>query len=275
MKNNITPLLSVVIASFNEPPAVLVESLRSVQAQSVTDFECVVIDDSTNPESANSCRAFCEADSRFVYIHQAERLGLSKSLNVGLQVARGRFIARFDADDVNTPDRFQHQLKYLEQHTDVDVVGSNIEIMDEKGITIGFRDYPEHHASIARGMHLTATLANPTTMFRREAYDRMGGYNPEFKFAEDLELWLRWINGGVKFANIQKYLIRYRKQDARRNSTHWRLNLKARTMNFQCDYLPSRVLGILIVAIWIALPAWLQTAIFKRVLLRKVKKTIA
>jgi glycosyltransferase involved in cell wall biosynthesis len=269
------PLLSVVIASFNEPPAVLLESLRSVQAQSLTDFECFVVDDSTKSESADACRAFCEADSRFVYIHPPERLGLSKSLNVGLQATRGRFIARFDADDVNTPDRFQHQMAFLEQHPDVDVVGSNIEITDEKGKTIAFREYPELHTAIARGMHLTATLANPTTMFRREAYDRMGGYNPEFKFAEDLELWLRWINGGVRFANIQKYLIRYRKQDARRNSTHWRLNLKARTMNFRWDYLPTRVLGIAIVAIWIVLPSWLQAAIFNLALIRKVKQAIA
>ena len=269
------PLLSVVIASFNEPPAVLLESLRSVQAQSLTDFECIVVDDSTKSESADACRAFCEADSRFVYIHPPERLGLSKSLNVGLQATRGRFIARFDADDVNTPDRFQHQMAFLEQHPDVDVVGSNIEITDEKGKTIAFREYPELHTAIARGMHLTATLANPTTMFRREAYDRMGGYNPEFKFAEDLELWLRWINGGVRFANIQKYLIRYRKQDARRNSTHWRLNLKARTMNFRWDYLPTRVLGIAIVAIWIVLPSWLQAAIFNLALIRKVKQAIA
>lgn len=270
-----SPLLSVVIASFNEPPSVLFESLRSVQAQSFTDFECIVVDDSTKSESADACRAFCEADSRFKYIHPPERLGLSKSLNAGLLAARGRFIARFDADDVNCADRFQHQLAFLEQHPDVDVVGSNIEITDEKGRTIAFREYPENHASIARGMHMTATLANPTTMFRREAYERMGGYNPEFKFSEDLELWLRWINGGVRFANIQKYLIRYRKQDARRNSTHWRLNLKARMLNFRLDYLPTRLLGIAIVAIWIALPSWLQAAIFNLALLRKAKKEIA
>jgi glycosyltransferase involved in cell wall biosynthesis len=241
----------------------------------LTDFECIVVDDSTRSESADACRAFCEADSRFVYIHPPQRLGLSKSLNVGLQAARGRFIARFDADDVNTPDRFRRQMDFLEQHPDVDVVGSNIEITDEKGRTIAFREYPEHHAGIARGMHLTATLANPTTMFRREAYDRMGGYNPDFKFAEDLELWLRWINGGVRFANIQEYLIRYRKQDARRNSTHWRLNLKARTMNFHWSYLPSRVLGIAIVAIWIAMPSRLQAAIFNLALLRKAQKVAA
>jgi glycosyltransferase involved in cell wall biosynthesis len=275
MITNNAPLLSVVIASFNEPPAVLLESLRSVQAQSLTDFECIVVDDSTKFESADACRAFCEEDSRFVYIHPPERLGLSKSLNVGLRTARGRFIARFDADDVNMSDRFKEQLLFLEQHPDVDVVGSNIEITDETGKTIAFREYPEHHTAIARGMHLTATLANPTTIFRREAYERMGGYNPEFTFAEDLELWLRWINGGVKFANIQKYLIRYRKQDARRNSTHWRLNLKARMMNYRWDNLPSRLLGIAIVAIWIALPSRLQVAIFNLALLRKVKKVIA
>lgn len=274
MKNHNTPLLSVVMASFNEPPDVLIESLLSVQAQSFVDFECIVVDDSTKSESADACRAFCEADSRFFYIHTAERLGLSKSLNVGLRAARGRFIVRFDADDVNMPDRFQYQLAFLEQHPDIDVVGSNIEITDEKGKTIAFREYPEHHDAIARGMHLTATLANPTTMFRREAYDRMGGYNPDFKFAEDLELWLRWINGGIRFANIHKYTIRYRKQDARRNSTHWQFNLKARTMNFSWHYLPTRVLGIVIVAIWIVVPSWLQAAIFNLALLRKVKKEI-
>jgi hypothetical protein len=119
-------------------------------------------------------------------------------------------------------------------------------------------------------MNFTSGLANPATMFRRESYDRMGGYNLDFKFAEDLELWLRWINGGLKFANIQEYLIRYRKQDARRNRTHWRFNLRARMLNLHWSYLATRVLGIVIVAIWIAIPSRLQNVIFNVTLLRKV-----
>lgn len=266
------PLLSVVIASFNESIDVLIEALDSVRAQSFKDFECIVVDDSTDLESAEACRAFCEEDSRFIYIHPSERLGLSRSLNLGLGMVRGRFIARFDADDVCLPFRFERQLAFLHEHPHIDVVGSNIEISDEAGRVIAFRKYPQRHETIVRRMHLTATLANPTVMLRRGSYDRLGGYNPEFTFAEDLELWLRWANGGTKFANIQENLVRYRKQDARRNRSHWILNLRARLINFDLSHILTRILGIMAVAFWLVIPSRVQAVAFQAAMLIKVEE---
>jgi glycosyltransferase involved in cell wall biosynthesis len=267
------PFLSVVVPVFNEDPLLMIEALRSIQRQSFSDFECIVVDDSSSHNATDVCRSFCMNDSRFKYIHSGVRLGLPASLNAGLKLSRGRYIARFDADDINLLSRFEKQIMFLNQNTEIDVVGSNIEIIDEIGGTIAFRNYPESHSGITRGMHFTMTLANPTTMFRRELYDRLGGYNLSFKFSEDLELWLRWMNGGAKFANIQEYLVRYRKQDARRNSLHWRFNLRARILNFRWSHLLLRVLGIFIITIWIATPSRLRGVIFNVSLLQKTKVT--
>lgn len=266
------PLLSVVIASFNESIDVLTEALDSVRGQSFEDFECIVVDDSTDLESAEACRAFCQEDSRFIYIHPSERLGLSRSLNLGLGLAQGQFIARFDADDVCLPFRFERQLAFLHEYPHIDVVGSNIEISDEAGRVIAFRKYPQRHETIVRQMHLTATLANPTVMLRRGSYDRLGGYNPKFTFAEDLELWLRWANGGTKFANIQENLVRYRKQDACRNRSHWMQNLRARLINFDISHILTRILGIMAVAVWLVIPSRFQAVAFQAAMLIKVEE---
>src|SRR5947207_12286309 len=189
-----TPRVTLIVPSFNEDPAVVGASLASVRAQTMGDFECIVIDESTDPRLADACRACCEADSRFVYVHPEQRLGLSRSLNLGLSQARGELVARFDSDDLCAPDRLAQQVAFLDANPQVGVVGGALEIMDESEATLAYRRYPATHRDIARGMQMTTTLAHPTVMFRRRLFELHGGYNPEFRFSEHPDMWLRWLN---------------------------------------------------------------------------------
>jgi GT2 family glycosyltransferase len=261
--------VSVVVPAFNETPDVVRASLESLRAQSFTDFECIVIDESTLAERARACREVCEEDPRFVYVHPAQRLGLSRSLNLGIERARGEFIARFDSDDVCVPDRLARQVAFLELHGHVGIVGGGLEIIDEEGRTLAFRDYPLPHAEIARGMHTTTAVAHPTVMFRHRLAALHGVYNPEFRYSEDLDLWLRWMNAGVVFANLPGVLVRYRQKHTRRSPQHWRYNLRARTRNFAAQHLLRRVLGIGGIAVWIALPSSVQETVFRSLVLRR------
>lgn len=264
-----SPRVSVVVPAFNEAPDVVRASLGSLCRQTFPDFECIVVDESTDAGRAQACRRLCEEDARFVYVHPPQRVGLAGSLNLGIARARGEFVARFDSDDVCEPDRLQRQVSFLDAHPEAGIVGGGLEIMDEEGRTLAFRDYPLAHDDICRGMQMTTTLAHPTVMFRRALAVRHGAYDPGFRYSEDLDLWLRWMNAGVVFANLPGVLVRYRQKHTRRSPKHWRYNLKARMRNFAADHLLRRVAGIGGVAVWIALPAPVQELVFRMLLLRR------
>ncbi|QEL57711.1 glycosyltransferase [Chromobacterium paludis] len=266
---DLTPRISIVVPTFNEAPHIIRASLESIQRQTFTDYECIVVDESTQPELAEYCRVVCSEDSRFVYIHPNERLGLAKSLNLAISMSRGNLIARFDSDDICISDRLALQVAFLDAHPEVSLVGGALEIINSEGNTLAHRLYPESSSDIAKGMQVTNTIAHPTVMFRKEVFERYGGYNGDYRFSEDLELWLRWLNAGLKFANLQKVLVQYRQDSTCRNQKHWRYNLKARISNFCIRYLIIRILGIAAIAFWAVLPNPVQEFFFKLLILQR------
>jgi glycosyltransferase involved in cell wall biosynthesis len=263
-----TPRVSLIVPCFNEPPDVLRASLASLRGQSFADFECIIVDESTSDESAQTCRNLCELDGRFVYLHPEQRLGLARSLNLGLEHSKGEFVARFDSDDICMPDRLSTQVSFLDANPTVSVLGGGLEIIDDSGRSVAFREYPARHDEIARGMQLTNSMAHPTVMFRRSITVEHGAYDPSFAFSEDLELWLRWINRGVVFANVPEVLVRYRQQVTRRSKKHWKFNLRARVKNFKASHLSRRLLGILLIGLWTSLPARVQEGAFRFLMFR-------
>lgn len=261
------PAVSIIVPCFNEPPDVLQKSLSSVAAQTFGNFECIVIDESTDPVRAEACRTFCDSDARFIYVRPSKRLGLSASLNLALEMAKADWVARFDSDDVCTPDRLQDQMQYLASHPDVDVLGGGLEIIDEAGNFLALRSYPAAHEMIARRLQLTTAIAHPTVIYRRDLVARSGGYDISFRFAEDLDLWLRLLNQGACFANLPQTLVYYRQQQTSRQTQHWQFNLKARLKNFNTQYLGYRLFGIAAVLVWRFVPQSLQKLVFRRLLL--------
>jgi glycosyltransferase involved in cell wall biosynthesis len=267
--NPVVPRVTVVMPSFNEPTDVLRQSLDSMAAQTMGDFECIVVDESSQPNTAAVCRMLCERDARFRYIHPDTRIGLAASLNLGLSMARAPLIARFDADDICLPHRLERQVAFLEAHPDVDVLGGGLEIFTAEAGTIAIRDYPVDPDVIERRFQITTPIAHPTVMMRKSVLDRFGGYDPSFRFAEDLDLWLRLLNNGVRFSNLPEVLVRYRQQATARDSQHWKFNLRARVRNFSHIQLPMRLWGVLAIAVWRVIPQPIQEQIFCRLILRK------
>lgn len=267
--NSVVPRITIVMPSFNEPADVLRESLDSVAAQTMGDFECLVIDESSQPEAAAACRMLCERDGRFRYVHPETRIGLAGSLNLGVSMARAPLIARFDADDICLPYRLERQVAFLDAHPDVDVLGGGLEIFTAEAGTIAIRDYPVDPDVIERRFQTTTPIAHPTVMMRKSVLDRFGGYDPSFRFAEDLDLWLRLLNHGVRFSNLPEVLVRYRQQSTARNPQHWKFNLRARTRNFSHSQFTLRVWGMLAIAAWRIIPKPIQKQVFRRLLLRK------
>ena len=265
-----TPIVTCLVPCFNEPPNILRESLGSLATQTLRDFECIVIDESSNEDTSLACASFCLSDPRFIYIRPSARLGLAGSLNLGIENAKSELIARFDSDDICQPERLELQVEFLRQHPDIDVVGSAMIIIDEMGRRIGYRDYPLSHSDIVKRFIFTNAMAHPATMFRRSILENsVVRYDETFKYAEDLEFWLRLLNNGAKFANLPSTLVRYRQQITYRNRENWTFNAKARRKNLTRPYLFKKIIAILGITVWAYLPKEVQQFFFKLIQFRK------
>jgi glycosyltransferase involved in cell wall biosynthesis len=264
------PKISCIVPCFNEDSEVLRKSLVSIANQTYENFECIVVDESTNAKTAVLCRELCELDSRFYYVRPEQRLGLAGSLNLGIQRAKGEFIARFDSDDICCHDRFALQAQFLNQNSDIGIVGSSLEIIDNNDLPVGIRAYPTEHYSIEKKFIFSNGMAHPTVMFRKSLLSIVGGaYDPTFRYAEDLEFWLRLLNSNIKFANLPECLVKYRQQYTNRSGDHWKYNIKARVKNFSDPFRFRKVIGILGIVLWMCVPKQPQRFIFNAIQLRK------
>lgn len=202
------PSVSIVVPVFMPHPVYFRQAIESVLNQTFTDLELIVVED----PSASSGQTLLEgiADPRLKYLLNAERTSLPRQHNRALSEARGRFICRFDADDICEPQRVERQLAFLQSHPDIDVVGSFLTVIDEQASVVGGRRYPTRHEDIVSSMRRFNPIANSTVMFRREIYQRFGGWRDSVLPAQDYEWYSRLAAGGARFANLDEPLVRYR-----------------------------------------------------------------
>lgn len=182
--------------------------LGSVLRQSCGDFEFVIIDHESSDGSTAVLAAAAAGDRRIV----CERMvggSLGDALNRGLSIAAGRYIARMDADDVCLPDRLAKQMRYLESHPEIALVGSAIEFIDDNDSVLGKSVPPSQPEVIASGLLGHNPMMHPTVMARRDALAAVGGYRPQYLYCEDYDLWLR-LAERYALANLPDVLVRYR-----------------------------------------------------------------
>lgn len=222
--------VSVAFATYKERPEYLRESLVSVLRQTYTNFEILI---SVEPDDPNRLllQEFAHQDERVKLIYSDFKLGLSGSLNNSIKHAAGEFISRMDSDDVAEYTRFEKQVAFLNANPAVDLVGSAIKIIDEKGAVYASRSYPPMHRQILRRFIFSCGLAHPSIMLRKTVFLDQGLYDSNFKYSEDIELWLRFLAGGKVFANLGEPLLWYRVSRSApmiRSREHWSFNLEAR-----------------------------------------------
>lgn len=205
MKNNTQPLVTVLMPVYNADQH-LGAAIESILLQTFTGFECIVINDGSTDNSAAIIKRF--SDSRIVYLENERNLGLIASLNKGLQVAKGMYVARMDADDVALPQRLQKQVEFLNTHTEVVAVGSNYNVVLNGKVSNA--EPVELSGHQLKTILLFATCyAHPTVMFRRMASGAFLPYAPDFKHAEDYRLWTELAVQG-ELGYISEPLLNYR-----------------------------------------------------------------
>jgi hypothetical protein len=200
------PMVSVVLPA-HQAAAHLREAVDSIQAQTLGDLELIIIDDGSTDDTARIARGI--RDPRVRYQRTGHR-GVAAALNVALDLARGRYVARMDADDISHPQRLERQVAFLEANPHIGVVGTNIRVVDATGAVIGRSDCPTDDLRIRWTAVFHAPFAHPTVMVRRTVLEAHRlRYDETFLAAQDMELWPR-VLAVTGASNLPGHLYDYR-----------------------------------------------------------------
>lgn len=201
-----TPLVSVLLPCYNAE-AYISAAVKSILEQTYTKIEVLIIDDASTDGTIKAIESI--KDSRIVLIQKPKNTGYTDSLNMGLSMAKGIYIARMDADDISEPSRLAKQVDYLEAHTDCILCGSWIKLIPQETL----HTYPISHNAIVEELFSRNSFAHPSVMLRKSAIDTHNlRYDRTFEPTEDYELWTRMMMLG-KVHNIPEVLLQYRTHD--------------------------------------------------------------
>jgi len=236
---NKMPLVTVILPCYNAALYVE-EAVRSIMYQTYSNLEILLLDDCSTDGTSAILLSLAKEDKRIRIIRNEQNLRLVKTLNKGIDEAKGEFIARMDADDISLPERIEKQVEFMLLHPEVDLCGTNYSIIDGKGNKIQDSvTIPLTSKEIAVALLFTCPIGHPTVLFKKETIQSIGKYDEQMINIEDYELWLRVSSKGL-IVNLPESLLKYRwhgenisivGRDVKRGS----VNL-AITKNFNCGF---------------------------------------
>ena len=203
------PLVSILLPVYNDA-RFLKRAVGSIQRQALKNWELLLLDDGSTDTTPDLVDSLCRPDPRIKGVHLSHR-GISETLNAGLSMARGPFIARMDADDCSHPLRLALQKAWREERTDLCAVGCKVRIFPRYRVTPGMLAYEKWSNSlvkpgeIASDIFVEAPLVHPSVMIRREVLEDVGGYRS--RGPEDYDLWLRLHRRGKRFGKVPRTLF--------------------------------------------------------------------
>jgi glycosyltransferase involved in cell wall biosynthesis len=208
-ENKHTPMVSVLLPVYNSG-AYVQSAIESILKQTFSDFELLIINDGSTDNSLSLISSI--SDSRIRIINNEKNIGLTATLNKGIDLAKGKYIARMDADDISLPGRFEKQVNYLEKNEKVSVLATRSELLNTEGeITGEWNDdakYTEGN-SIHTQMVFSNCIVHPSVMIRADVLKKFK-YNGYQKGAEDWDLWLRLLSERHKIHKLNEILLHYR-----------------------------------------------------------------
>jgi glycosyltransferase involved in cell wall biosynthesis len=202
------PLISVAMPVYNGE-SYLAEAIDSILSQTFTDFELIIIDDGSTDNSLQVLQDCQKRDTRIKLVARENR-NLATTLNDIIDIARGKWIARMDQDDIALPQRFEKQLQWLDQ-TGADICGSSVKFFGSADKRI--LKHPQTDQAIKMAMLFGSPFAHPSVMMRTEFVKELR-YDKAWEKAEDYDLWERAARAGWKMSNVPEVLLHYRQHDA-------------------------------------------------------------
>jgi glycosyltransferase involved in cell wall biosynthesis len=238
-------MLSVIMPVYNGE-LYLQEAIESILNQSYHDFEFIVINDGSTDNSLSIINSYMLQDSRMIVINRENR-GLIASLNEGIEIAKGKYIARMDADDISLPSRFEKQMVLMETK-DADICGCHWINMNMDGKTTDCVTVPLTDESLVLYLSYSVPFAHGAVMIRKSFltsnniyYDRNG-----FIYAEDYELWVKMFEHSAKFVNVNEFLFKYRQSKQSFSQVNFKKNraeAKSIGINFVKKYTKMCILA--------------------------------
>lgn len=205
MSCDISVVMPVLNGDFNH----LKEAIESILKQTFETFEFIIVDDGSNQETKDFLASYAQKDSRINIITNAENQGVGRSLNIGVDAAKGTYIARHDADDIAKPERFAKQFDYLQANPELAMCCTSVNHIDMQGNQIDRFAVSTDSDLLEAELLLNSRLCHPSLMLRTDALREVNGY-PETKSAQDYLLYLTLVKHGKKLGGINEYLVDYR-----------------------------------------------------------------
>lgn len=251
----LAPKVSVIMSVHNGLPY-LREAIDSVLTQSFSDFEFLIVNDSSN-DASREC-ILSAPDNRIRLLDNSSCVGLTRSLNLALAQAQGELIARQDADDVCAPNRFELQVAAFDASPELVLLGSQVELIDEKGRTRNIPGWDRAQTELGLRWQLLfdSPFVHSTAMFRRSVvWDQLGGYNEDFAKSQDYELWSRVVSR-YPVANHPAKLSKHRLHASSVSRSYGTENIR-RTQTVMADnmslYCSDRRLTMSWAGLWLSL----------------------
>jgi glycosyltransferase involved in cell wall biosynthesis len=221
-KTRVTCIMSV----FNEEHR-LPNAIESILMQSYQYWRLILVNDASTDNSQRVINDYVKKYKKITCIVNKRNKGLAYSLNKAIKSCNSKYIARMDADDIAFPDRLETQLKFLEGHPEIDVLGTGAEVVNVnnyKSIVLKL----ESHEAILNTIEKVNPFFHSSVMMRRSFIESLGGYNVEFLRAQDYDLWLRGVDR-FKYHNLQEVLMTYSSSNQSFKSIYY--GLRTRIIN--------------------------------------------
>ncbi|RXK00110.1 glycosyl transferase family 2 [Arcobacter sp. CECT 8986] len=200
-------IVSVIMSVYNDEKYVSI-AIDSILKQSFENFEFIIINDGSIDRTLEILKKYKGKDSRIVLINQ-ENKGLTKSLNIGIEKAKGKYIARMDSDDISYPERLQKQIEFLENNEEYGLLGTNVEKIDKNENHIEFNTTKYTNEEIQKILCIRNCFAHGSVMINKELVSKDLYYDEEFRYAQDYRLWTK-IAKKFKVANLDESLYKLR-----------------------------------------------------------------
>lgn len=215
---NEIPDVSVILPFYNADTT-LSRAIESIASQSMRSFECILINNNSTDNSVEIAQNITVNDKRFILIHE-ENQGVMFASNTGSKRARGKFVARMDADDWSYPNRLKLQADFLDVNPDYGAVSGMVKHVSHSENTKGFARYVDWvnsvqtYNEILNSQFIESPIVNPSAMWRKEVAEEHGMYRSG-DFPEDYEMWLRWLSEGVKIEKLNDTILDWYDSDTR------------------------------------------------------------
>ena len=235
---NSDPMISVVMPVYNGEKF-LKEAIGSILNQTYKDFEFLIVYDESTDGTLSIIQEFQEKDARVVLIN-GDKEGISGALNKGIIEAKGKYIARMDADDISLPIRFEKQISHM-QNLGLDICGGHSLLIDSDGKINGIGIMPRSHDLCGLAMMFRVPFPHPGVMIRKGF---LTDYSLEYgqsiyQTAEDFDMWVRMFSAGAKFGNVDDIVVRYRVLDNSLsiiNTAESRRDVRGLVKKFRADH---------------------------------------